>query len=42
MVKQFKTKMQQELDKLNQNNKLSYADECKLKNEPINLNLLQW
>lgn len=42
MVKQFKTKMQLELEKMQANNKLSYIDECRLKNEPINLSLLQW
>lgn len=42
MVKQFKTKMQLELEQMQKDNKLSYADECKLKNEPINLSLLQW
>lgn len=42
MVKQFKTKMQLELEKMEANNKLSYVEECKLKNEPVNYSLLQW
>lgn len=41
-MKQFKTKMQLELEKMQENNKLSHIDECRLKNEPVNLNLLQW
>lgn len=41
-MKTFKTRMEIELEKMQANNKLSYVDECKLKNEPINLNLLQW
>lgn len=42
MVKQFKTKMQLELEKMQKENKLSYVEECKLKNEPVNYSLLQW
>ena len=42
MVKQFKTKMQLELEQMNQNNKLDYVTECRLKNEPVNYNLLKW
>ena len=36
----LRTPLQKELDKMT--TKLSYADECRLKNEPINFNLLQW
>lgn len=39
-MKTFKTKMQLELEKMT--TKLSYIDECKLKNEPVNFSLLQW
>lgn len=38
----LRTPFQKELDKMNQERKLSYAEECRLKNEPINFNLLQW
>lgn len=38
----LRTPFQKELDQMNQDRKLSYADECRLKNEPINFNLLQW
>ena len=41
-MKIFKTRMELELEKMQANNKLSYVDECRLKNEPINFNLLQW
>lgn len=41
-MKIFKTRMELELEKMQANNKLSYVDECRLKNEPVNLNLLQW
>lgn len=41
-MKTFKTKMQQELEKMQKANKLSYVDECRLKNEPVNYSLLNW
>ena len=38
----LRTPLQKELDKMNQDRPLSYVEECRLKNEPVNYNLLKW